>query len=282
MRNGASDYLLKNNLARLVPALMHAVEATADAPRPRARRPRAGQVQAAPARAGPAPADQHRAGARRHRARDPRRRRRLADRAEVRPGLDRAPRHRRRRAAAGQLGAGDGDARHRVQPAHHAQPAPGDPGAGPGGGAAVDRLALREAHRHRLRVAHCRRRRPSWPAGVPLVAYRTAQEALTNVSKHAQRHAGADRPVAGRRRDVAGNQRQRPRPEPGRPGQGALLRHPRPARARRHGGRLGRPVQRPGRHDADSVGAVGRRRRSAARAPVPLRQPEDPSQWGTL
>src|SRR5512139_3635404 len=28
MRNGASDYLLKNNLARLVPALMHAMEAT--------------------------------------------------------------------------------------------------------------------------------------------------------------------------------------------------------------------------------------------------------------
>ncbi|HEY8710631.1 MAG TPA: response regulator, partial [Burkholderiaceae bacterium] len=28
MRNGASDYLLKNNLSRLVPALLHAVEAT--------------------------------------------------------------------------------------------------------------------------------------------------------------------------------------------------------------------------------------------------------------
>jgi len=28
MRNGASDYLLKNNLARLVPALMHAIEAS--------------------------------------------------------------------------------------------------------------------------------------------------------------------------------------------------------------------------------------------------------------
>lgn len=28
MRNGASDYLLKNNLARLVPALLHAIEAT--------------------------------------------------------------------------------------------------------------------------------------------------------------------------------------------------------------------------------------------------------------
>ena len=27
MRNGASDYLLKNNLARLVPALLHAIEA---------------------------------------------------------------------------------------------------------------------------------------------------------------------------------------------------------------------------------------------------------------
>src|SRR5437016_12367605 len=28
MRNGASDYLLKNNLARLVPALLHAIEAS--------------------------------------------------------------------------------------------------------------------------------------------------------------------------------------------------------------------------------------------------------------
>jgi signal transduction histidine kinase len=27
---------------------------------------------------------------------------------------------------------------------------------------------------------------PAWPTGVPLVAYRTAQEALTNISKHAQ------------------------------------------------------------------------------------------------
>ena len=27
---------------------------------------------------------------------------------------------------------------------------------------------------------------PEWPAGVPLVAYRTAQEALTNITKHAQ------------------------------------------------------------------------------------------------
>ena len=77
--------------------------------------------------------------ARGDRARDPRRRRRLADGAEVRPRLDRAatpPTPEVHAARAG--GAGDGDARHRSQPAHHAQPAPGDPRAGPGGGAAVD------------------------------------------------------------------------------------------------------------------------------------------------
>ena len=39
MRNGASDYLLKNNLARLVPAVLHGGSPT-DAPRARARRPR--------------------------------------------------------------------------------------------------------------------------------------------------------------------------------------------------------------------------------------------------
>ena len=41
MRNGASDYLLKNNLARLAPALLHAIEADRDAARARAGRPRA-------------------------------------------------------------------------------------------------------------------------------------------------------------------------------------------------------------------------------------------------
>ena len=79
------------HLARLVPALLHAVDA-AETRRARvARRPRAGRIEAAPARARAAPADQRRARARGDRARDPRRRRRLAHRAQVRPRLDRAP-----------------------------------------------------------------------------------------------------------------------------------------------------------------------------------------------
>ena len=90
MRNGASDYLLKTHLARLVPALLHAVERAETRRARAARRPRAARVEAAPERAGAAPADQRRTRARGDRARDPRRCRRLADRAEVRPRLDRA------------------------------------------------------------------------------------------------------------------------------------------------------------------------------------------------
>jgi signal transduction histidine kinase len=53
------------------------------------------------------------------------------------------------------------------------------------------------------------------PAGVPLVAYRFAQEALTNVSKHAQATRVMIDLSMSRRRAVAGSQRQRPRPGPG-------------------------------------------------------------------
>ena len=39
---------------------------------------------------------------------------------------------------------------------------------------------------------------PEWPAGVPLVAYRAAQEALTNITKHAQAtHVQIDLSLAG-------------------------------------------------------------------------------------
>ncbi len=71
---------------------------------------------------------------------------------------------------------------------------------------------LREAHRHRRACSAPATRRMQLPAGVPLVAYRTAQEALTNISKHAQATRVDGGPVAGRRRAVAGGQRQRPRP----------------------------------------------------------------------
>ena len=172
MRNGASDYLLKDNLTRLAPAVEHAIAASRSAACAAGRRPRTAGLAPAPVGTGPAPADQRGGRAPGHRARDPRRRGRLAHGAEVRTRLDPPPRRRARGAAARDDGAGDGDRRHRGQPAHHAEPAPGDPGAGPGGGAAVDDQPLREAHRHRLRIPHqrpartparCRRACRWWP-----------------------------------------------------------------------------------------------------------------------
>ena len=65
-----SDYLLKNNLARLAPAVSTPSRPTETRRARVARRPRAGGVAPAPVRAGAAPADQRRdASARRSRAR---------------------------------------------------------------------------------------------------------------------------------------------------------------------------------------------------------------------
>jgi CheY-like chemotaxis protein len=98
MRNGADDYLLKNNLSRLAPAVEHAIAAH-DAPRP-APAPTASWPPAASAcRTGPAPADQRRDGACGDRPRDPRRRGRQPHGHQVRPGLDRRHGGRRRAAA---------------------------------------------------------------------------------------------------------------------------------------------------------------------------------------
>ena len=283
MRNGASDYLLKNNLARLVPALMHAVEAT-ETRRARERADRelgeSKQRLRELAQHLQTSIEQERAAIAREIHDDV-----GGSLTALKFDLAWIARHatRRRGAPAREFGARDGDAGDRVEPAHHAQPAPGHPGAGPGGGAAVDRRALREAHRHRLRAARCRRRRPSWPAGVPLVAYRTAQEALTNITKHAQAtRVQIDLSLAGGVLSLEISDNGRGLSQRG-PGQGPLLRHPRAARARRHGGRLGRPVQRPGRHHADTVGAAVNPIGDTSPAPAhPLREPEDPSQWGTL
>ena len=71
---------------------------------------------------------------------------------------------------------------------------PAIPRAGAGGGAAVDRLALRETHRHLLRVRIPAHERRSWPPACHWWPTVCAQEALTNITKHAQATRGADRP----------------------------------------------------------------------------------------
>lgn len=185
MRNGASDYLLKNNLTRLVPALLHAVE-----------------------------------------AHETRRARERADRElnkskqrlrELAQHLQTSIEHERQAIAreihddvGGSLTALKFDlawiARHttdegvrlRVQSAvetvtlaiessqrimHNLRPAILEQGLV----AALQWIASRFEKRTGI---PCQVRIPSqtpeWPAGVPLVAYRTAQEALTNITKHAQ------------------------------------------------------------------------------------------------
>jgi signal transduction histidine kinase len=60
MRNGASDYLLKNNLTRLAPAVEHAIDASATPTAPANAADRELAVSRRACRTGPAPADQRR------------------------------------------------------------------------------------------------------------------------------------------------------------------------------------------------------------------------------
>ena len=185
MRNGASDYLLKNNLARLVPALLHAVEAT-EMRRARER------------------ADRE-LGESKQRLRE------LAQHLQNSIEQERTAISREiHDDVGGSLTALKFDlawiARHsdsdevlaRVNSAletvtlaidsskrimHNLRPAILEQGLV----AALHWLALRFEKRTAI---ECEIRLPSHPpelpSGVPLVAYRTAQEALTNVTKHAQ------------------------------------------------------------------------------------------------
>ena len=109
------------------------------------------------------------------------------------------------------VGARDRDARDRVQPAHHAQPAPGDPRAGPG---ARRCSGWRSRFERRTGVA-CQFRTATATARA---AGRRAAGGLSHRARGAHQHqqaragdARADRPVARRRRAVARGQRQRPR-----------------------------------------------------------------------
>ena len=185
MRNGASDYLLKNNLARLVPALLHAVEAT----------------------------EMRRARERADRELDEskQRLRELAQHLQNSIEQERSAISREiHDDVGGSLTALKFDlawiARHsdsaevltRVHSAletvtlaldsskrimHNLRPAILEQGLV----AALHWLALRFEKRTGIECEiRLPRDAPELPTGVPLVAYRTAQEALTNVSKHAQ------------------------------------------------------------------------------------------------
>jgi len=185
MRNGASDYLLKNNLARLVPALLHAIEATETR---RAREHADRELHASQQRL-----------------------RELAQHLQTSIEQERAAIAREiHDDVGGSLTAVKFDlawiARHsdsekvlaRVNSAletvtlaidsskrimHNLRPAILEQGLV----AALHWLAARFERRTgtvcAIRLpAHA----PELPPGVPLVAYRTAQEALTNITKHAQ------------------------------------------------------------------------------------------------
>ena len=185
MRNGASDYLLKNNLARLVPALLHAIEAT--------------EMRQARERAD------------RELGESQQRLRELAQHLQTSIEQERAAIAREiHDDVGGSLTALKFDlawiARHstsadvisRVNSAletvtlaidsskrimHNLRPAILEQGLV----AALQWITLRFEKRTGI---ECLLRLPRYalefPAGVPLVAYRTAQEALTNISKHAQ------------------------------------------------------------------------------------------------
>ena len=185
MRNGASDYLLKNNLTRLVPAIAHAVEATET----RHARERAD----------------------RELNKSKQRLRELAQHLQTSIEHERAAIAREiHDDVGGSLTALKFDlawiARHttdegvrlRVQSAletvtlaiessqrimHNLRPAILEQGLV----AALQWIASRFEKRTGIACeVRIPSHTPAWPPGVPLVAYRVAQEALTNITKHAQ------------------------------------------------------------------------------------------------
>ena len=185
MRNGASDYLLKNNLTRLVPALLHAVEANLT----RRARERADLE----------------LGASKQRLRE------LAQHLQTSIEMERAAIAREihddvggsltalkfdlawmaRHSNSAELLARLDSAQETVSLAiessqrimHNLRPAILEQGL-------LAALQWMAARFERRTGVSCQLRTPQavppLPSGVPLVAYRTAQEALTNITKHAQ------------------------------------------------------------------------------------------------
>ena len=185
MRNGASDYLLKNNLARLAPAMEHAIEA-AEAHRARAAADE--ELQASRQRLAElaqhlqTSVEQERSAIAREIHDD------VGgsltalnfDLAWIARHADSEPIRARAQAALETVSHAI-EASQRIM--HNLRPAILEQGLV----AALQWLAQR--HEKRTGIAcgfHTSHEQLALPAGVPLVAYRTAQEALTNVSKHAQ------------------------------------------------------------------------------------------------
>ena len=185
MRNGASDYLLKNNLARLAPAMEHAIEA-AEAHRARAAADE--ELQASRQRLAElaqhlqTSVEQERSAIAREIHDD------VGgsltalnfDLAWIARHADSEPIRARAQAALETVTHAI-EASQRIM--HNLRPAILEQGLV----AALQWLAQR--HEKRTGIAcgfHTSHEQLALPAGVPLVAYRTAQEALTNVSKHAQ------------------------------------------------------------------------------------------------
>jgi len=185
MRNGASDYLLKNNLARLAPAIEHAIAAARVL---RERRAATRDLQAS-----------------RERLRE------LAQHLQTSIDTERAaiareihddvggsltalsydlhwlrnrlaePEMRQRTESALETLGHAIEASKRIM--HNLQPAILEQGLVP----ALQWMLRNFEKRTGVHTAfHASHESPQLPPGVPLVAYRTAQEALTNVSKHAQ------------------------------------------------------------------------------------------------
>jgi signal transduction histidine kinase len=185
MRNGASDYLLKNNLSRLVPALLHAVEAT-DTKRARDRADR--ELDASKQRLRELAQhlqnsiEQERAAIAREIHDDV-----GGSLTALKFDLAWIARHADSAAVLARVNSALEtvtlaiDSSKRIM--HNLRPAILEQGLV----AALHWLATRFEKRTGIEcLIRLPADAPELPAGVPLVAYRTAQEALTNISKHAQ------------------------------------------------------------------------------------------------
>ncbi len=185
MRNGASDYLLKNNLARLAPAVEHAIEATAERQaRQRADRDLAASRQrlAELARHLQTSIEMERAAIAREIHDD-------VGGSLTAIGFDLAwlARHVREPEVLQRIANAADTVAHAVESSqrimHNLRPAILDQGLVPALQWLGRQFEKRNAIGCRVRSSHDSIQLPS---GVPLVAYRFAQEALTNVAKHAQ------------------------------------------------------------------------------------------------